>query len=192
MNNNFKGNIITLLWLINRDHKYKLNPEKVVDKFACKTGIRVDRVWSFINENEVPNETEIKAIKKEFDYGEDEIMYSVLFDEMDVNILKENIRYLLGQLAHGEKTDFARKVNININTIERWHFKGTRPNNKNIEKLKLYFDLEESMDLKEKPLFLNVEPVSVKQKKEYCIKQIEEMSVEEFSAVYHAIDKLLK
>jgi hypothetical protein len=73
------------------------------------------------------------------------------------NVLSENLRFLFGTLAHGEKKALASKLGVDPTTISRWLSGAYEPQQTSLRQLVSHFGLPSGTDLRETPVFLSAE-----------------------------------
>src|SRR5262245_23921549 len=77
------------------------------------------------------------------------------------SVLLENLRYLFGSLEHGRKKILAKEMGVDPTTISRWLNGAYPPQTPSLGRLASCFGLPERTNLREDPIFLSAEPVSV-------------------------------
>lgn len=183
-------NFRILMWTCVKEKAYDYTGEKALSFFSERTGLPAERLRAFLTGREVPADCEAERISSVFGFSKEELCFSNLIEEFEVNILSENIDYLFNQLPRGGLTEYAKWAGVDPSTINRW-IHGQTPGKQNLEKIKEYFRLNNSEDLESSLLFLSLGPVGDRQRKNECMKLLEEMEVKEFSELYSAIKKLL-
>jgi len=133
---------------------------------------------------------EQRTISEALDLPEETIQFSDLLGEDNkVNVLDENVRYLLGDLHHGEKKRLATAIGVDETTISRWTHRGQVPRTKHVEALGQYFDL--SVDLRVEPVFLWTDPVTDRQRRRWLRERIDDIQPERLRELFKALERLL-
>jgi hypothetical protein len=110
-----------------------------------------------------------------------------------VDVVRENVRFLLEQLRHGEAKQLGVALSVSDHTVsewKRWRRKG------GIEKQHLlglarYFGIDPRVSLYTEPVFLWTEPIGGRQRREWLRRQITFLSEDELSELFPALKKLL-
>ena len=115
-----------------------------------------------------------------------------LLEKQGVDILAENIRYLINGLPHGQKKEFAAKLGVDVTTVSRWLGGAQRPTKKKLEEIGRYFSLPPGTDLDSEPIFLWTEPISESQMKSWITENIQQMDLKTLREIFPALRRLLK
>ena len=107
-------------------------------------------------------------------------------------ILRENLRYLLGTLEHGGKKALAESVDVDPTTVSRWLSGASQPPASTLERLRCYFGLPSGTNLLTHPIFLSSTPIATSERKDWVIACVREMPAEEFRALYPALHRMLE
>ena len=121
-----------------------------------------------------------------------EDFYADLLEKQGVNILVENIRHLINGLPHGQKKEFAAKLEVDVTTVSRWIGGAQRPTKKKLEEIGKYFGLPPGTDLDSEPIFLWTEPISESQMKSWIIDTIQQTDGKTLREIFPALRRLLK
>lgn len=183
-------NLYILMWLCVKGNAYDYSSENALVLFSERVGLQVERLRELLSGKAVLSDQEIDRISCIFGFSKEELCLSNLLDEFKVNVLSENIGYLFRQLPRGGLAEYAKWSGVDPSTINRW-IHGQTPGKQNLEKIREYFQLNDSEDLEESLLFLSLGPVGDRQRKNECMRLLGELKEEEFSKMYHAIKKLL-
>lgn len=115
--------------------------------------------------------------------------------ELDrIDIARENVQFLLGQLRHGEAKRLGVALSVSDHTVsewKRWRRKG------GIEKqhilgLARYFGIDPRVSLYAEPVFLWTEPVGEKQRRQWLREQIMFLDDDRLNDLFPALKILLK
>ena len=115
-----------------------------------------------------------------------------LLEKQGVNVLVENIRYLVNGLPHGQKKEFAASLGVDVTTVSRWLGGAQRPTKKKLEEIGKYFGLPPGTDLDSEPIFLWTEPISESQMKTWIVETIHEVDGRTLREIFPAMRRLLK
>ena len=115
-----------------------------------------------------------------------------LLEKQGVNVLVENIRYLVNGLPHGQKKEFAASLGVDVTTVSRWLGGAQRPTKKKLEEIGKYFGLPPGTDLDSEPIFLWTEPISESQMKSWIYENIQQADGKTLREIFPALRRLLK
>lgn len=124
--------------------------------------------------------------------GTERLQQHPLLHEANVNILQENLGYLLGDLRRGEKGDLARSLGIETETLRRWREGINTPHKSNLDTLCRHFGLRHGVNLEEDAIFLSLTPVSEKRKKQWLCRQIQNLDLATLNELFPALERMLK
>jgi transcriptional regulator with XRE-family HTH domain len=115
-----------------------------------------------------------------------------LIERDGLNILYENIHYLINTLPHGQKKEFAKRLGIDVTTVSRWVSSAHRPAKKKQDEICQYFSLPAGTNLETEAVFLWTDPVSEAQMKTWLIESINFLDVNFLRLIFPALKRLLK
>jgi transcriptional regulator with XRE-family HTH domain len=115
-----------------------------------------------------------------------------LLERQGVNILVENIRYLLNGLPHGQKKELAASLEVDVTTVSRWIGGAQRPSRKKVEEISKYFGLPPGIGLDSEPIFLWTEPTSESQMRSWIKERIQQADGKTLREIFPALRRLLK
>ena len=121
-----------------------------------------------------------------------ELRFSDLLGESQLNVLAENLRYLLESYPRGGKKQLAEALQVTPTTVSRWLSKETGVSSGQLNKLNQYFGLPVRTDLRSYPLFLDAEPAAVSQRRKWALAQLEGLPDDAFQSLYPALKRLLE
>jgi len=121
-----------------------------------------------------------------------ELRFADLLGESQLNVLAENLRYLLESCPRGGKKQLAEALQVTPTTVSRWLSKATGISSGQLNKLNQYFGLSPQTDLRSYPLFLDVEPAAVSQRRKWALSQLEGLPDDAFQSLYPALKRLLE
>lgn len=107
-------------------------------------------------------------------------------------ILMENLRFLIGNLGHGEKKVLAKELEIDPTTVSRWLNGTYEPQSPTLQQLMTHFGLPSKTDLRHDPIFLSAEPVSDAERRHWLFRRIDELSSSEIRELYPALRRMLE
>lgn len=124
----------------------------------------------------------------------EDLQSSNLVATNNVDILKENVQYLLNNLGHGEALKLADAVQVTQPTISEWrNWKRRKCIGKDHQhRLVQYFSLPQQTDMETEPLFLSTEPIGEKNKRGVLVKWINGMKAGDLERLFPALQKLLE
>ena len=196
--NDFASNVKVLLWQNKSDFPSKSYAE-YIDFVAGQCGMQPENFRSILRDETKASDAEEKRIRDYFKDGWDnlsaikyEFLFSDLIEQSADEILVLNLQYLLSTIEHGENAEFVESIGVNPSTLTRWKQGKTKPDRYAQRQIAQFFGLKDAEDLKTQLLFLDLEPVSVQQKKAACKKMIDDMDRNSFEAIYAALRKILK
>jgi len=108
----------------------------------------------------------------------------------DLDVLAENLRFLIDGLEHGKKGDLAAYMGVNRGTLSAW-LGGKRPKDQNLQKICDYFGLPASIDLSRDALFLSLYPVSEIEQRAWLHQQVDDLPGDALRELFPALRKLL-
>jgi len=121
-----------------------------------------------------------------------DLRFADLLGESQLNVLAENLRYLLESCPRGGKKQLAEALQVTPTTVSRWLSKATGVSSGQLKKLNQYFGLSGQTDLRRYPLFLDAEPAAVSQRRKWALTQLEGLPDDAFQALYPALKRLLE
>ena len=107
-------------------------------------------------------------------------------------IVRENVRYLLSKLEHGQGKELAEHTQVAPETVSKWKQGEQIPTPRHRQEIKEYLGVERSVDLKEVPLFLLRDSLTDKMRRADLRDQIDAADKETIRKYYDAIKKLLQ
>lgn len=151
----------------------------------------VDRAASLLQRGDLTAD-EQERIGMVLRLSEESLRFSRLVEEEQVNILGENLRYLLGSLPYGDKGDFAEQIGASPTTVSRWSSGAQRPSSGHLLAISRYFDLPVGTRLEMDPIFLSLSPVSSTEQRDWVHQQVDRLDRSELRALFPALEKLLR
>ncbi len=115
-----------------------------------------------------------------------------LLTSREVDILGENIRYLVNTLPYGKKKEFAAQLGIDVTTVSRWVGGLQRPTRAKFGRIARFFSLPAGVDLGADPIFLSMEPVSELEMKARLHEAIDNLDGETLRTLYPVLARLVK
>lgn len=136
-----------------------------------------------------PHEGE--RVAEHFCVAEEELRFGQ-FAREQIDVLQENIRYLVGTLDHGEKKHLAEAVNVHPVTVSRWLSGAQGPESAKLAALCRYFGLPDDTDLRSEPIFLSRLPASDRERREWLRERVDALSPRSLRELFPALQRLLK
>lgn len=174
-------NIRYLLW------RAKQNPEAWSSTLANWIGGSETRAKDLLN-NARPSETELSALAEATQQEGEMILYGELFTKDE--ILKNNLATLIDGLEHGGQQALADHLGVNPSTISKWKTGKQQLHRKNLEELRRYFQIPESVDLAVDPIFLSLDPIGVVSLRKWVFQRLEAMPAEDLVKLFPALKRL--
>ena len=139
-------------------------------------------------------EAELQQLAKALGLPEDaeELRFSDLVSDSQLKVLAENLRYLLDECPRGGKKQLAETLQVTPTTVSRWLGESTGISSRQLSKLNQYFVLPADVDLRLYPLFLDVEPAAVSQRRKWVLDHLQALTDDEFQSLYPALKRLLE
>lgn len=108
-----------------------------------------------------------------------------------VDILTENLRYLIHGVGKGGKQTLAARLGVHPTTVSAWLAAKQRPERKHQVAITRYFGLPPGTDLAADAIFLAPSPVAEKERKRWLRERVQELDVEALNRLFPAFEKLL-
>lgn len=150
-----------------------------------------DRAWQLLK-SEQPTQAELEAISQATGYGQDELVFSDLLQESDLDIWQENVVYLVNSLGHGENGKLAQALDIQGSTISKWKRRGPIPEKTHKPGIQSFFGVPTAIDIEHHPLFLDLSPISVMEQRVWLQKQIEQLDSQTLQQLFPALERLFR
>jgi transcriptional regulator with XRE-family HTH domain len=178
-------NLRLLLWRDNVDRS------QWADRVAGWVGCDRGRADDLLDGRELkPYEQE--RIAERFCVSEEELQYGQLFQDYKINVLDENLRYLIGTLDHGQSKQLAMEIGVSPVTVSRWATGKQVPEESKLVALCRSFGLPAGTDLRSEPLFLSRVPVSDRERKTWLHHRIDALDPQTLRELFPALRRLLK
>jgi len=133
---------------------------------------------------------EQEQIAQKLGVPEEELQFKSLVEGTD--ILQENLLYLFDSLEHGEGKVLAERIGANPTTVSRWRSGEQTPRKHNLVALCHFFGLSSGTNLETDPIFLSVDPVGDRQRREWLKKRIDELKLADLQDLYPALERLFR
>jgi transcriptional regulator with XRE-family HTH domain len=178
-------NLRFLLW------QQKTKREKWVVLLAEHLRCSEDRAWKLLHSGR-STAPELDRAADYFEISQEELMFSRLIERKNLKVFDENLRFLLSELPKGQKGELAKAVGVHATTVSRWAAGINTPERDHLKKILSYFGLKPDTDLEKEPLFLSMDPVSDRSRREWLQRQIEKIDSNELSDLFPALKKLME
>ena len=193
----FSDNLKVLLWK-NKGELTNKTYSEYIDYVAKQCHMTTEHFRDILLDDAEPTGAEEKALRDYFsDYGYDlaairyDFIFGTLVREGKNDLITKNLLFLLSSFEWGENAEFINAIGVNQSTVSRWKQGITKPDKESQLRICRYFGYPDARILREGFLFLGLEPISSKQRKQACKRMIDEMNKEEFERIYPALRKLL-
>lgn len=137
---------------------------------------------------------ERRMLREASDYlfTEEQIQYGRLVEVEGVDILHENVRYLVRQLDGERQRAVAFDLGVSEVTFSRWAHGRQRPQRSNLVALIGYFGLPYETDLTIDAVFLWPGPISDYEKRAWVRRQVGRISSNQLRQIFPALERLLE
>ncbi len=185
--NSVSKNLCYLLW---KDGVEKTQWTTIVSSWADCDKKRAHQLLT--SSSAKLSDSELTFICRIHGLSQEDFFYSdYLEKDSEVNILKENLIWMLNTLSYGKKKELAEKINKQPITISRWIKGRQTPSETTIKKLREIFSIPSNIDLKSTPLFLYPYPTIEAEQKTWLHSRIDELPANELRNLFPALQKLL-
>ena len=184
MTNYIGENVRYLLW------KHRIRHASWTKELAEMAGCGLSRADELIRGEDTGADA-LELVATAFGIAGEELLGRLL-DPGRVDILRENVAYLLGGLAHGEHKQLAAHLGVHPTTVSRWSGGVQRPPVEKRRSLCGYFGLAAGTDLALEPLFLNPTPVGEQAMRERLEVSLRQLPVRTLRELYPALERLLR
>lgn len=181
-------NLRLLLWQKGIDRK------KWAEELAHWAGVDVSKARALLN-GEKPSEREMDRIAEANNIEQQDLLGDLV---ERVNVLAENLKYLLDSLPHGGQRLLAKELGADETTLSRWKSgkgiasgRADRRVKEKLARLREYFGLSSAVDLTVEPLFLSLEPIGSYQRRQWVQERLEAMDSAELDELFPAFKRLL-
>lgn len=137
-------------------------------------------------------EDETPMVCDRFGVDFESLFGSKMFFLKPQEMVRRNIRFLLGDLPHGTKKDLSSHLRVRQETISRWASGKAPPAQRHRRSILAFLGLPETVKLESVPVFLSMEPVGVFKQRMQLHRRINELKASELSRLFGALDKLLQ
>lgn len=178
-----RDNLLYLLW------RAGIPRDQWVDQLARWTNCYPFRAQELLHGAE-PQPDEQERLAGATGTPLEDLRYGNLLDHVDV--LHENVRYLIDSVGRGGQKQIADKLGVHVTTVSRWYKNQQRPERAKVAELREYFGLPESVDLATEPLFLSPTPVTTLERKRWLQERIDHLGNDDIAELYPALERLLR
>lgn len=180
-------NLRVLLWQKTKLHDGDNRLEVWSKLLQSNTAIPLPRAQELIL-GEPPSTHEIGLICSELGVLEESFVQGDLLRDFKINILQENLRFLLDGLEHGQQ----KTLGVDRSTIGRWLKEQVTPRQRSLDELCSELGLSPKVDLKRDPIFLQVEPIHAAEARQWLKSQIDTVDSQYLLEIYPALRRLLE
>lgn len=146
------------------------------------------RAWQLLR-GDLPVQEELRRLAERMELTEEALQFGNLAGH--VQILTENLRYLLDAPKRGGKKVLAAELGVQQASISRW-LRGGRPEPRHQAAIRKYFGLPASIDLENDPLFLELSPVGSYEQRAWLRQHVDELDDETLRVLFPALERLLR
>lgn len=185
---------------VSRNVRYLLwrsTPER--KRWPAEVAKRLRRSWSLervsmLLEGQKLSDREIEDLVRAFETEMDEETFRLgdLVRDSATDVLRENLRYLIGTAEHGEKQEIAAALGVVGTTISRWLNGTNRPPGSQQERIVRHFGLPPSTNLEEDCLFLEYGPLSLQSRRQWLRERVDDLTLDEMRDLFPALQRLFR
>lgn len=142
-----------------------------------------------------PTQAEIQNLAMSLNQHEEELLYTDLLDQSNVNILQTNLIFLIDEqlkLSKRKQGDLAKALEVKQEAISRWKKGQQKPPRERIQKLIEFFGLPTDYDLENELLFLSLDPIGIIEQKNWLHQQINCLSERTLQELFPALKRLFE
>jgi transcriptional regulator with XRE-family HTH domain len=132
----------------------------------------------------------VRSFETEID--EETLQLGDLVLDSKTDVLRENLRYLIGTAEHGEKQKIAEALGVVATTISRWLNGTNRPPAGQQETIARHFGLPPSTNLEADCLFLAYGPLSLQSRRRWLRERVDELTLDEMRDLFPALQRLFR
>jgi transcriptional regulator with XRE-family HTH domain len=136
------------------------------------------------------NTDEQDRIAESLSLSDDELRFVNFIEGVDV--LLENLRYLLNSLDYGKKRELANQLGVRDTTISNWLSGKHKPRPPVLAKLSAQLAIPSGLDLETDPLFLSLDPIGERAQKIWLYEHIDKLDRHTLQSLFPALKKLLE
>lgn len=115
-----------------------------------------------------------------------------LLTEQNIDILAQNLRYLLGNAPHGTLGRLARRLGVSLSTVSRWAAGETHPRETHLRVLHSELHLDADLDLTTTPLFLWEAAFTHEARVQQIHRWVDTLPAPTLQVLYPALERLLR
>lgn len=134
---------------------------------------------------------EMGKLRRKSGVGPDVLRKESLVELRNVDILSENLNYLIHGLGKGGKQLLAGRLNVHPTTVSAWLSAKQKPEKRHRIALVRYFGLPPGTDLATETIFLSPSPVAETERKRWLRERVRKLDVEALNKLFPALEKLL-
>ena len=98
-----------------------------------------------------------------------------LLSYFQIDVLEKNLFFLFD--GHGKQKEFQEMYGVDPSTTSKWVKGKITPSEKNLERIKKFFGLPSELNLKTDPLFLEMDPVGIRDRKKWVQERLEDLNL---------------
>ena len=181
---NIPKNLAFLLW------KKGLARDQWVGELATWCNCDRLRAAQILRGNASPVDSEMENLAQSTEVDSAQLFFADLLDGADV--FGENLKFLLNSLEHGGQKRLAEYLEVTPGTVYKWNGGSQPPKRNHVLGILSFFGLNHSIDLYRTPLFLSLDPVGSKERKDWLIERINQIEDCQLDEYFPALRKILQ
>jgi transcriptional regulator with XRE-family HTH domain len=138
-----------------------------------------------------PQPEEIRRITEIFGLSEDGFVAADMLTENGVDVLRNNLTRLTGELKRGAQQQLAHDLGFHETTISNWLSGSRQPAGRGLVALCRHFALPRETDLRTEPLFLSPSPVGAREQRDWLSDRIDRLEAETLRDLFPALERIL-
>lgn len=166
--------------------------------FARRIGIDGQRLVRILRGEVAASEDERSRICHGLNLSEEELVtldaalyFNPNLDGIKKEFFRLNFTRLMANLAHGGKELVAKSLSVDVSTLTRWRNGTAYPGYDKRARLAEFFGLESERDLTEGYLFYQLEPATVREKRDEVEAALRRLDDRAFGILYPALIRLV-
>lgn len=132
------------------------------------------------------------VLRVEGRFGAEHLQHVDLLADQHIDVLAENLRYLLGRAPHGTLGRLARRLEVSVSTMSRWAAGETHPRAAHLRLLHSELHLDADLDLTTTPLFLWETAFTHEARVRQIHQWVDTLPPAQLQILYPALERLLR
>ena len=179
----FNENLRYLLWDRDHERSQSVDPGQRFDTWSMRLNAWIgdaSRARALLL-GESPSDGEVDRLHEVTGRDEETLRHGRLAVER--SILTENICFLLATVERGQMAALAERIGVNQSTIQRWRT-GSKPGADKQSAILAEFGLPANYELSRDALFLSLDPIGLRQKRDWLKQKIDQLDANELNEVF--------